>query len=256
MGQDAMAATGIQLIVPDWPAPPGVIAVSTTRMGGTSDGPFASLNLATHVGDLAAAVSKNRALLTDQLDLGQPPRWLNQVHGRRVVEAEEITHPVAADAAIATEFNVACAVMTADCLPILLCDRRGTHVAAVHGGWRGLASGVIAAVVAALTARGIAATDLLAWLGPAIGPAVYEVGEDVRDAVRAADGLAALTVTAPGRWHLDLYALARAGLRASGVEHIHGGDLCTYADSRRFFSYRRDGACGRQATLIWRSSAR
>jgi hypothetical protein len=251
-----MAGTGIQLIVPDWPAPPGVIAVSTTRLGGTSDGPFAGLNLAMHVGDLAAAVRKNRALLMEHLGLGQPPRWLNQVHGSRVVEAEQVNHPVAADAAIATEFDVACAVMTADCLPILLCDRRGTRVAVVHGGWRGLASGVIAAAVSALTGGGIAATDLLAWLGPAIGPAVYEVGQDVRDAVCAADGLTALTATVPGRWHLDLYAFARAGLRASGVENIHGGDLCTYADPQRFFSYRRDGTCGRQATLIWRSSAR
>ena len=145
--------------------------------------------------------------------------------------------------------------MTADCLPILLCDRGGTHVAAVHGGWRGLASGIIEAAVSALTSRGIAAADLLAWLGPAIGPAVYEVGQDVRDAVRAAGTSAALTATKPGRWHLDLYAFARAGLVDCGVEDIHGGNLCTYSDPERFFSYRRDGTCGRQATLIWLSSA-
>lgn len=253
MGPDAMAGTAVQLISPDWPAPPGVVAVSTTRIGGTSDGPYASLNLATHVGDLDTAVDKNRALLMRRLDLAEQPRWLTQVHGNRVVDAERITHPVAADAAVASALDVACAVMTADCLPILLCDRRGTTVAAVHGGWRGLASGVIAATVAALTSRGIAAEDLLAWLGPAIGPAVYEVGEDVRNAVRAAE---ALTATASGRWHLDLYSLARADLRACGVADIHGGDFCTYSDPRRFFSYRRDGTCGRQATLIWRSSIR
>jgi YfiH family protein len=251
-----MAGTGIQLILPDWPAPPGVVAVSTTRTGGMSDGPYASLNLATHVGDLDAAVDKNRALLMRRLDLAEQPRWLNQVHGNRVVAAERITHPVAADAAVASALDVVCAVMTADCLPILLCDRRGTTVAAVHGGWRGLASGVIAAAVAALTSRGIAAADLLAWLGPAIGPAAYEVGEDVRNAMRAAEAAAALTATIPGRWHLDLYALARAGLRACGVEDVHGGDFCTYAEPRRFFSYRREGVCGRQATLIWRRSVR
>jgi YfiH family protein len=251
-----MAGTGIELIVPDWPAALGVVAVSTTRTGGVSDGPYTSLNLATHVGDRASRVGSNRAQLMRDLGLSEQPRWLNQVHGTHVVEAVDVSHPVNADAAITSELNVACVVMTADCLPILLCDRRGAHVAAVHGGWRGLASGVIAAAVAALMSRGSAVEDLLAWLGPAIGPAVYEVGEDVYAAVCAAGASSALTATAPGRWHLDLYAFARAGLRACGVEDIHGGDLCTYSDPQRFFSYRRDGICGRQATLIWRRSAR
>jgi YfiH family protein len=188
------------------------------------------------------------------LGLAKQPCWLDQVHGNHVVVAENLTHVVTADAAISSEIDAACAVMTADCLPILLCDRGGTHVAAVHGGWRGLASGVIAAAVSALMSRGVAAADLLAWLGPAIGPTVYEVGEDVHDAVRAAGARTTLTATATGRWHLDLYALARAGLQACGVEEIYGGGLCTYSDPQRFFSYRRDGTCGRQATLIWRSS--
>jgi YfiH family protein len=251
-----MAGTGIQLIVADWPAPPGIVAVSTTRTGGMSDGPYTSLNLANHVGDLEAAVASNRTLLTGHLDLAGQPRWLDQVHGNRVVEAEKVTYPVAADAALASDFDVVCAVLTADCLPILLTDRRGTQVAAVHAGWRGLACGVIAAAVSALVSRGIAAADLLAWLGPAIGPAVYEVGEDVRDVVQAADASAALTAGVAGHWYLDLYAFARGGLRACGVEDIHGGEFCTYSDPQRFFSYRRDGTCGRQATLIWRSSTR
>ena len=249
-----MAEPRIQLIVPDWPAPPGIVAVSTTRTGGVSDGPYASLNLATHVGDRATLVGRNRARLMRDLGLAKQPCWLDQVHGNHVVVAENVTHAVTADAAMSSEIDVACAVMTADCLPILLCDRGGTQVAAVHGGWRGLASGVIASAVSALMSRGIAAGDLLAWLGPAIGPTVYEVGEDVHAAVRAAGARTTLTATAPGRWHLDLYAFARAGLRACGVEDIHGANLCTYSDPQRFFSYRRDGICGRQATLIWRSS--
>jgi YfiH family protein len=250
-----MAGTGIELIIPDWPAPPGIVAVSTTRVGGTSTGCYESLNLATHVGDLPAAVDNNRALLIDHLSLIVKPRWLNQVHGTQVVEAEKITRPVAADAAVASAPDIACVVMTADCLPILLCDRQGRHVAAVHGGWRGLASGVIATAVSALLSCGVDPADLIAWLGPAIGPAAYEVGEDVRDAVRATDASRALTPGVAGRWQLDLYRFARCALRACGVESIHGGDFCTYSDSQRFFSYRRDGTCGRQATLIWRSSA-
>ena len=250
-----MAGTEIQLIVPDWPAPPGVVAVSTTRAGGVSDGPFASLNLATHVGDRQARVRQNRALLMSELGLTRQPCWLNQVHGSHIVAAETVSRPVTADAAMTAEFDVACTVMTADCLPILLCDRHGSHVAALHGGWRGLASGMIAAAVATLGSRGIAAEDLMVWLGPAIGPSVYEVGQDVRDAVEAAGAATALTATAPKHWHLDLYAFARSGFMACGVENIHGGNLCTYSDPQRFFSYRRNGSCGRQATLIWRKPA-
>jgi len=251
-----MAGTEIQLIVPDWPAPPGVVAVSTTRTGGASEGPYASLNLAKHVGDRDNLVDQNRARLMRDLGLAEQPRWLNQVHGNHVVAAEEVSRPVAADSATAYKFGVVCAVMTADCLPILLCDRRGRRVAAVHGGWRGLVSGVIGATVSMFKSRGIAAADLLAWLGPAIGVAVYEVGQDVHDAVETVGHTAAMTATAPGRWHLDLCAFARADLRACGVANIHGGDLCTYSDPQRFFSYRRDATSGRQATLIWRSSTR
>lgn len=230
------------------------MAVSTTRIGGISEGAYASLNLAKHVGDSVDAVERNRALLVRELGLVEAPRWLDQVHGTQVASADKMTDPIAADAAVASGRDVACVVMTADCLPILLCDRRGRHVAAVHGGWRGLVSGVIAASVAALVSCGAAPADLLAWLGPAIGPAAYEVGDDVRAAVQAADAAEALAPGAPGHWQLDLYAFARNRLRACGVEAIHGGNFCTYSDPRRFFSYRRDGACGRQASLIWRRS--
>jgi len=250
-----MAGTGIELIVPDWPAPPGIMAVNTTRCGGISEGCYESLNLASHVGDEAAAVARNRELLAGELGPGTSPRWLNQVHGTCVAAVDKTAGPVTADAAIASEFGVVCAVMTADCLPILLCDRHGLHVAAVHGGWRGLASGVVAASVAALVSCGVAAAGIIAWLGPAIGPAVYEVGEDVREAVQVAGATSALTPGAPGHWQLDLYGFARSRLRACGVESIHGGDYCTYSDPQRFFSYRRDGKCGRQASLIWRSPA-
>lgn len=247
-----MADTGIELIVPDWPAPAGVVAVSTTRVGGVSSGCYESLNLATHVGDAAAAVDRNRQLLAAKLGLSDQPCWLQQTHGTRVVAADNTTGPVAADAALASGSNVVCVVMTADCLPVLLCDRRGLHVAAVHGGWRGLAAGIIANAIEALASRGVSPADLLAWLGPAIGPAAYEVGEDVRAAVQKAGAAEALATGVRGRWQLDLYSFARSLLRACGVEAIHGGGFCTHTEPQRFFSYRRDGACGRQASLIWR----
>jgi len=244
--------TGIPLIRPDWPAPPQVAAVATTRAGGVSRGVYTGLNLATHVGDDAGAVASNRASLMRELGLETAPAWLAQAHGNRVAEAGPAAGVPEADAAIATTPGTACVVMTADCLPVLFCTPDGGPVAAAHAGWRGLAGGVLEAVVEAFARRGFPAAGLLAWLGPAIGPAAYEVGNDVRASLPwAAD---AFRPNAAGRWQLDLYAVARARLAALGVSRIYGGGFCTHADER-FFSHRRDGRCGRQATLVWLKSA-
>ncbi|QJD30016.1 peptidoglycan editing factor PgeF [Methylococcus geothermalis] len=235
-------------IEPDWPAPPGVRAASTLRRGGTSVGAYAGLNLGAHVGDAPEAVAANRAFLRRRLDLPAEPAWLRQVHGSDAVEAGVEPEP-AADASYTRDVGVVCAVMTADCLPVLLCTRDGKGVAAVHAGWRGLAGGVIERAADALGSGG-----LLAWLGPAIGPAAFEVGEEVRAAFLAQDAEsdAAFRGGDNGRWFADIYLLARLRLRRLGIGDVHGGRWCTYSDENRFFSYRRDGVTGRMATLIWR----
>jgi YfiH family protein len=247
-----MARSALELIEPDWPAPDCVAAVSTTRSGGISDGPYAALNLGAHVGDRSESVAVNRTRLVDALGLPGPPRWLNQVHGTVIVDAGAATDTSSADGAIASQAGITCAVQTADCLPVLLCDTGGSHVAAVHGGWRGLVSGVLEAALSEFVARGVKPAQVLCWLGPAIGPSAYEVGDQVADALRGQDGFGSLAPAPNGRWHLDLYDLARTRLRTAGVNQFFGGDFCTCTDAERFFSYRRDGPCGRQATLIWR----
>lgn len=238
------------LIFPDWPAPTRVWAVSTTRAGGVSLPPYDRLNLATHVGDDPACIAENRRRLAVMAGFPAEPAWLEQVHGTTVAAAETVDAPVAADAAWTRVPGQPCVVMTADCLPVLLCDRAGTVVAAAHAGWRGLAGGVIAATVARLNA---APAELLAWLGPAIGPAAFEVGEEVRAAFLALDaGNAGCFQPSPaGRWLADLYELARRQLRRLGVPAIYGGDHCTFSEPERFFSYRRESRTGRMATLIW-----
>jgi len=235
-------------IVPQWPAPARVRALSTIRAGGCSRGPYASLNLATRVGDDPAAVERNREVLRGVL--GLDPLWLHQVHGTGVVDAESVPALVQADAAVARTRHRACAVLTADCLPVLLAERDGAAVAAVHAGWRGLAAGVLEAAVARM---GVAGERLLAWLGPAIGQAAYEVGGDVRGAFVSEDPAAAGAFRAggPDKYHADLYALARLRLARLGVTAVHGGGWCTFAERDRFYSYRRDGATGRMATVIW-----
>lgn len=237
-------------IVPHWPAPARVHAVCTTRLGGVSRPPHDALNLADHVNDDPGAVAANRELLVQALSLPAAPAWLQQVHGTQVVDAAGVTTPVAADAAYAREPNVVCAVLTADCLPVLLCDRAGRAVAAAHAGWRGLAAGVIERTVAALPAPG---GELLAWLGPAIGAAAYVVGEEVRATFVGHDpeAAAAFRPAAGGGWHADLYRLARQRLQSHGVTAVHGGEFCTYQDAARFYSYRREGVTGRMAALIW-----
>ena len=237
-------------IEPDWPAPPEVRALSTTRAGGVSAGPFSALNLAAHVGDDPAAVAANRARLRAAAGLPAEPAWLRQVHGARVVRlpAEGGAAPEA-DGAWTDRPGVVCAVLTADCLPVLLCDRCGTRVAALHAGWRGLAAGVLEAGVAALGADPGA---LLAWLGPAIGPAGFVVGPEVVEALGGKPGAAPWAEPAPGgRWRVDLWAVARERLERAGVAEVYGGGLCTWSDAGRFYSYRRDGRTGRMATLVW-----
>jgi YfiH family protein len=235
-------------VEPDWPAPPGVRAASTLRSGGFSQGVYAGLNLGGHVGDDPDHVDANRRLLRDSLNLPAEPLWLNQVHGVTVVDADKPASRTG-DAAVTRQAGVVCAVMTADCLPILLSDRSGTRLAAVHAGWRGLAGGVLEAAVTALRRP-----DLMAWLGPAIGPDVFEVGAEVRQAFqdRLGDCASAFVRTREDRWLADLYELARRVLRRAGVRELYGGDYCTHSDPERFYSYRRDGRTGRMATLIWR----
>jgi len=239
-----------EFLFPDWPCPPGVRAAFSLRTGGASGGPFASFNIADHVGDDAAAVAANRARLAAALGLPAEPLWLEQVHGAGVADFAGPPRPQA-DAAIGRLPGEVCVVMVADCLPVLFADRDGSCVGAAHAGWRGLAAGVLERTVAALP---VPPDRLLAWLGPAIGPAAFEVGPEVREAfVGVSPGAAAAFRQGTGdRWFADLYALARQRLAAAGVQAVHGGGWCTVADPARFYSYRRDGATGRHAALIWR----
>ncbi len=237
-------------IRPEWAAPARVRALTTLRTGGVSRGPYRSFNLAAHVGDAPADVAANRELLRRLAGLPEEPRWLKQVHGARVVQAHERVAGAEADGSVTGRPGVVCAVLTADCLPVFLCDRAGTRVGVLHAGWRGLAAGVLEAGVAAM---GIAPGELLAWLGPAIGPRRFRVGPEVRAAfVQAQPGSeAAFRDTGDGKWLADLYRLARLRLEAAGLDRVGGGGFCTFEAQARFFSYRRDGACGRMASLIW-----
>jgi YfiH family protein len=250
------AATTCDWLVPDWPVPVSVRALTTTRRGGISAGPYRSLNLAAHVGDSEAAVDENRRRLMRAAALPAAPVWLDQVHGITVVDAGSTAAAATADAGFAATDNVVCAVLTADCLPVLLYDRRQQRVAAIHAGWRGLAAGVIAATIRRMDSHG---EDLLAWLGPAIGPQQFEVGGEVRAQFLAHDACseAAFQPSAnAGRWYADIYQLARWRLNEVAVSSVHGGGLCTVSDPQRFYSFRRDGVTGRMATLIWMSAER
>lgn len=239
-------------IVPDWPAPRTVRALVTTRRGGTSSGPYSSMNLGLHVGDDPAAVARNRALLRRRLP--SEPVWLEQVHGTAVVDADgAVDEPPRADASVAKRTGRVCLVMTADCLPLLLCNEQGSVVAAVHAGWRGLADGIVEATLARL---GVVPQDVLAWLGPAIGPDAFELGDEVRQrfvAAHAGDAAAFRPATARGKWMGDLFALARLRLARAGVQRVFGGGLCTHAGAERFYSYRREGITGRFASMVWLS---
>jgi len=245
-----MTTTAIDWIVPDWPAPAHVRVLSTLRAGGVSDGPYASLNLAAHVGDRPAAVAANRLLLREAAHLPAEPLWLEQVHGTDVIRHPGESLVVRADASVAFEPGRVCAVMTADCLPVVLTDPGGTRVGVAHAGWRGLLDGVVEATIAAL---GTSPAELRAWLGPAIGPEAFEVGGEVRTAFADRNPAAAgyFRPNQRNRYQADLYGLARLALAAAGVSSVHGGGWCTHRESERFFSFRRDGVTGRMATLAW-----
>lgn len=246
----------LELLVPDWPdAPPNVGACASTRQGGVSRGPYddgsggGGLNLGNHVGDDPALVARNRALLEQALP-GRPA-WISQVHGVAVADAagacEGAPVPVA-DASVSDQPGVVCAIMTADCLPVLFADRAGKVVGAAHAGWRGLAAGVLGETVRVMRARG--AGEITAWMGPAIGPGQFEVGGDVFDSFGGGAAFAPYPGR-PGKYLADIYALARIALAREGVHSVAGGEYCTATDARRFYSYRRDGVTGRQASLIW-----
>ena len=257
-------------MAPDWPAPARVRAASTHRAGGVSQGPYASLNLSTDVGDDERTVARNRRILAKMLDLPAEPVWLRQVHGTRVLDLDEqepsaatrrsgrrstepssrSSHPPAADGAVTSKPGQPCVVLTADCLPVLLCDTSGSRAGVAHAGWRGLAGGVLEAALLRMQAD---PGDLLAWIGPGIGPGAYEVGGEVLEQFAANDPDAAQCFTASdnGRWRADLHGLARQRLRAAGVEAVYGGGWCTHSESERFFSHRREAPCGRMATVIW-----
>ncbi len=246
--------SNLDWLIPDWPAPPGVRAVSTTRGGGVSVAPFASLNLGDHVGDAPLAVAENRRRLRAAAGLPAEPAWLRQVHGIAVADLDEDgagqTGQPGQDAAVTRRPRRVCAILTADCLPVLLAARDGGAVAAAHAGWRGLAGGVLAATVGALA---VPPDELIAWLGPCIGPERYEVGHEVRDAFLVSEPQAAeaFVPNARGRFLADLAHIARLQLARLGVAAVYGAQECTHSDATRYFSHRRDARTGRQATLIW-----
>jgi YfiH family protein len=237
---------------PQWPAPATVQALVTGRTGGISRPPYDSLNLGDHVGDDPAAVAANRQSLQTRAGLPAVPLWLSQVHGTRCVNAAQAQPGDEADAVMAQAPGLVCAIMTADCLPLLLCDRAGSRVGAAHAGWRGLLDGVIESTLAALDCP---PGEVLAWLGPAIGPRAFEVGPEVRAAFITEDPAAATAFTPKNgpteKWLCDIYALARLRLARAGVTAVYGGEHCTYTEKEDFFSYRRDGTTGRMASLIW-----
>ncbi|UTF61746.1 peptidoglycan editing factor PgeF [Gilvimarinus sp. DA14] len=245
-------------ITPQWPAPQTVGAVVTTRKGGNSGGAFASNNLALHVEDSPQAVEANREAMAAHCGWHKQPQWLEQIHGVKVLKAQDDGLVRTADGSYSREMGLPCVVLTADCLPVLLCSKSGDEVAAVHAGWRSLARGIIPRALDKLNAQ---ADDVMAWLGPAIGPEHFEVGVDVLEAFfkhaqsdTHTDAIAAAMRPGlkPMHFYADLYALARASLNACGVTQIYGGDFCTYRDSEQFYSYRRDGKnTGRMATAIW-----
>ncbi|MES1926161.1 peptidoglycan editing factor PgeF [Salinisphaera sp. T31B1] len=244
----------IGFLAADWPAPAGIGAGTTLRRGGVSAPPFDTFNLGDRAGDDPAAVAVNRQRLRQALGLPGEPSWLQQVHGAGVVEAGQQAVPEA-DASVASHGEAVCVVLTADCLPVLLCDRDGRCFGAAHAGWRGLAAGVLEATVARLPSP---PDQIMAWLGPAIGAHNFEVGEDVRQAFCRTcvdDASAFVPAAQVGKYRADIYALARNRLARAGLagDSVYGGGLCTIDDQARFYSYRRSSTTGRMASLVWRS---
>ena len=244
-----MSKKHANFVVPNWNAPPNVHAVMTTRNGGVSKSPYDGFNLATHVDDDLETVLENRRLLRTELSLPNEPFWLEQIHSNLVVEAPTGLILPQADASFSNQKNMVCVVMTADCLPVLMCSMDGTQIAAIHAGWRGLESGIISNTVAALKTN-----ELIVWLGAAIGAERFEVGNDVHDTFlkKSADYATAFKARENG-WLADIYALARIELAHLGITQVYGGEFCTVTDADRFYSYRRDKQTGRMATLIWRT---
>jgi len=244
----------LHFIHPNWPAPKNVKAFQTTRLGGFSAAPYQSFNLAMHVGDDALVVAKNRQLLSDYLP--SEPVWVNQVHGVDAIDAAKSTCLENADASFSHHKNVVCVTMTADCLPVLLCDTTGSVVAAVHAGWRGLCDGVIESAIAQLK---VPNETILAWLGPAIGPTAFEVGDDVRDGFLEKDAMASVAFKQQkdDKWLCNLYEIAKQRLNSVGVHQVYGASInenfCTFTQEEKFFSFRRDQTTGRMASLIWHS---
>ncbi|KOO13720.1 polyphenol oxidase [Vibrio xuii] len=239
----------MEMIIPNWPAKTQIKAFASTRVGGFSSGPYQGLNLGTHVGDEQSIVVKNRADLALAASMPSAPIWLNQTHSTVVEDAFEPTEQVIdADGLFTASAGVVCSAMTADCLPVLLTNIEGTQVAAVHAGWRGLANGIVENAVAKFDG------EVMAWIGPAIGQAAFEVGQDVVDAFTSVIPEAEQAFTAklePGKWLADMNMLVTQRLNSVGVDQVYYSNLCTFEDANRFYSYRRDGITGRQATFIW-----
>lgn len=245
----------LEFIIPNWPAPANVHALQTNRHAGYSHAPYDGFNLGDHVKDNPIHVAQNRQLLSQYLP--SEPVWLHQVHGTHIVDAAQTSCVLDADASFTTHNNVVCVTMTADCLPVLLCDTTGTVVSAVHAGWRGLCDGAVeASIHAVCRAANIQSNQLMAWLGPAIGPKAFEVGEEVRAQFIAIDAQAEIAFKPHGDKYLgDIYKIATQRLNNLGVTQIYGGDHCTFTEEETFFSFRRDGDTGRMATLIWLDSS-
>ena len=247
------AADSIQVQWAQWAGPENIKACTTLRHGGVSEGVYRSLNVGAHVGDVLEAVAENRARLRSFLHLPKEPVWMTQVHGTRVIDAAAANINDEADGAVTHVPSVVCAVMTADCLPLFLCDQHGTRVGVLHVGWRGLAAGIVEQGVKSM---GIAPAQLLAWLGPAIGPGQFEIGDEVRDQLGGVNDERAHAFKLSdksGHWLADLYELTRLRLHALGVKAISQSTACTKSDADNFFSHRRDSVCGRMASLIWLS---
>jgi polyphenol oxidase len=244
-------------LVPDWPAPANIHAATTLRTGGVSKEPYLSLNPATHVNDLKECVLQNRKIIRDMLSLPAEPVWLDQIHSNHIIKAEIGNTPQQADASYSFESGVVCAVMTADCLPLLICSKDGQKIAAIHAGWRGLLTGVIANSISEIASKTpiTKCTELLIWLGPAIGAKCFEVGTEVFDAFMNKSNLyeKAFKKQHNSKYLADIYQLARIELNTLGISNIYGGTYCTMTDNERFFSYRRDNQTGRMATLIWKN---
>jgi YfiH family protein len=237
-------------ITPEWPAPPNVRAFVTTRPGGVSEGEYASMNLGTSSGDDPERVAQNRRIVREHLP--STPQWMAQIHGTDVADLDRLREGEVprADAAVTSQAGKVAVVLTADCMPLLLCDRAGRRVAVAHAGWRGMAAGVIESAVSSLRAQ---PADVMAWMGPTIGPAAFEVGAEVREAFLAGapEAASAFTSHTPGKYMADLYALARQRLARAGVAQVSGGAFCTYREAGRFFSYRRVPRSGRMGAFIW-----